>query len=109
MTWLMMCLISRPQLKVLNSNIALVANFLKRCPSCLSNLVTHICDFTCDAHQSTYIEVIKTDTSKCEYEISHQHCNVTGQSVETSSALMRKSNGLGKKKKKKQLMYMEFR
>lgn len=56
------------QIAELNANIGLVANFLQRCPSCLSNLVTHICDFTCDARQSTYLQVLTTKNSTIKRE-----------------------------------------
>ena len=45
------------QLHTLDSNINLAANFLKRCPSCLDNLVKHFCEFTCSPHQATFINV----------------------------------------------------
>ncbi|CRL00931.1 CLUMA_CG014455, isoform A, partial [Clunio marinus] len=49
------------QLKIFNENIKLAANLLNRCPSCMSNLVRHICEFTCSPKQSTFINVTKTD------------------------------------------------
>ncbi|XP_043485324.1 NPC intracellular cholesterol transporter 1 isoform X2 [Leptopilina heterotoma] len=45
------------QLKTLDNNINLAANFLQRCPSCLDNLVKHFCEFTCSPQQSTFINV----------------------------------------------------
>ncbi|XP_043267009.1 NPC intracellular cholesterol transporter 1 isoform X2 [Venturia canescens] len=45
------------QLQTLDTNLKLAANFLKRCNSCLDNLVKHFCDFTCSPHQSTFINV----------------------------------------------------
>lgn len=45
------------QLKTMDQSIKLAANFLKRCPSCLQNLVKHICDFTCGVDQSRFINV----------------------------------------------------
>ncbi|XP_033220867.1 NPC intracellular cholesterol transporter 1 [Belonocnema kinseyi] len=45
------------QLQTLDTNINLAANFLKRCPSCLDNLVKHFCEFTCSPHQATFIKV----------------------------------------------------
>lgn len=56
------------QINILNKNIELAASFLKRCPSCLQNLVQHLCDFTCSDQQSDFIEVI-----------SSQKNNKTGQ------------------------------
>ncbi|XP_067212878.1 NPC intracellular cholesterol transporter 1 isoform X4 [Linepithema humile] len=52
------------QLINLDTNIKLASNFLKRCPSCLDNLVKHFCDFTCATNQSKFINVTekaKTD------------------------------------------------
>lgn len=48
------------QLTLFNDNIKLAANLLNRCPSCMSNLVRHICEFTCSPHQSTFVNVIET-------------------------------------------------
>ncbi|XP_017762316.1 PREDICTED: Niemann-Pick C1 protein isoform X5 [Eufriesea mexicana] len=45
------------QLKTMDANIKLAANFLKRCPSCLDNLVKHFCEFTCSTEQSKFINV----------------------------------------------------
>lgn len=45
------------QIDVINKNIQLAANFLQRCPSCLANLVRHICDFTCSPNQSDFMMV----------------------------------------------------
>ncbi|XP_020285882.1 Niemann-Pick C1 protein isoform X2 [Pseudomyrmex gracilis] len=52
------------QLATLNNNVKLASNFLKRCPSCLDNLVKHFCDFTCAVDQSRFInvtEIINTE------------------------------------------------
>ncbi|XP_034945792.1 NPC intracellular cholesterol transporter 1 isoform X2 [Chelonus insularis] len=51
------------QLENLDNNINLAANFLDRCPSCLSNLVKHFCDFTCSPFQSNFINVTKIETN----------------------------------------------
>lgn len=45
----------------MNTNIKLAANFLKRCPSCLANLVRHLCDMTCGKDQSSYMKVIDVE------------------------------------------------
>lgn len=45
------------QLKIFDNSIALAANFLGRCPSCMSNLKRHICDFTCSPNQSDFMQV----------------------------------------------------
>lgn len=56
------------QVDVLNQNVKLAANFLARCPSCMANLVRHMCDFTCSPQQSKFMEIkateMNTDTSK---------------------------------------------
>ncbi|XP_061516670.1 NPC intracellular cholesterol transporter 1 isoform X3 [Anopheles gambiae] len=49
------------QVKVLNKNVALAANFLSRCPSCMANLVRHMCDFTCSPQQSSFMKVVSTE------------------------------------------------
>lgn len=63
------------QLVTLDTNIKLASNFLKRCPSCLDNLVKHFCDFTCATNQSTFINV--TERAKApdnsNYRVSSRH------------------------------------
>uniref|UniRef100_A0A182NUF5 SSD domain-containing protein n=1 Tax=Anopheles dirus TaxID=7168 RepID=A0A182NUF5_9DIPT len=49
------------QVEVLNKNVALAANFLARCPSCMANLVRHMCDFTCSTHQASFMKVVSTE------------------------------------------------
>ncbi|XP_050076475.1 NPC intracellular cholesterol transporter 1 isoform X2 [Anopheles maculipalpis] len=49
------------QVEVLNKNVALAANFLARCPSCMANLVRHMCDFTCSPQQSSFMKVVSTE------------------------------------------------
>ncbi|XP_052898706.1 NPC intracellular cholesterol transporter 1 isoform X3 [Anopheles moucheti] len=49
------------QMQVLNKNVALAANFLARCPSCMANLVRHMCDFTCSPQQSSFMKVVSTE------------------------------------------------
>jgi hypothetical protein len=51
------------QLKTMDQNILLAAAFLQRCPSCLQNLVKHICDFTCGVNQSRFINVTDIEHS----------------------------------------------
>ncbi|XP_020713491.1 Niemann-Pick C1 protein isoform X2 [Ceratitis capitata] len=51
------------QISVLNENIKLAANFLERCPSCMGNLVRHLCDFTCSPKQSEFAKVVTTDVT----------------------------------------------
>ncbi|XP_049770366.1 NPC intracellular cholesterol transporter 1-like isoform X1 [Schistocerca cancellata] len=45
------------QLKNMDTGITLAANFLQRCPSCMTNLIRHICEFTCSPEQSRFVEV----------------------------------------------------
>ncbi|XP_055920558.1 NPC intracellular cholesterol transporter 1 isoform X2 [Eupeodes corollae] len=52
------------QIKILNSNIGKAATFLDRCPSCMGNLVRHMCDYTCSPNQSNFLYVNSTKTSK---------------------------------------------
>ncbi|XP_031634860.1 NPC intracellular cholesterol transporter 1 isoform X2 [Contarinia nasturtii] len=49
------------QIDVLNKNVKLAANFLQRCPSCFTNLVRHICEFTCSPEQSSFMKVIEKE------------------------------------------------
>lgn len=49
------------QLSTLDSSLKLAANFLNRCPSCMRNLVRHICDFTCGVNQSLHVNVTSTE------------------------------------------------
>ena len=46
-----------PQLVTMQSQLNLVAAFLKRCPSCITNLLQHICQLTCSPHQSKFVNV----------------------------------------------------
>ncbi|EFN76828.1 NPC intracellular cholesterol transporter 1 isoform X4 [Harpegnathos saltator] len=56
------------QLVTLDSNINIASNFLKRCPSCLDNLVKHICDFTCAVNQSKFMNITeKARANDVEY------------------------------------------
>lgn len=51
------------QLKILDTNIKLAANFLKRCPSCMNNLAKHLCYMTCSPVQSDFLNAsVKIDT-----------------------------------------------
>ncbi|KAL7026898.1 hypothetical protein ACKWTF_005220 [Chironomus riparius] len=52
------------QISELNENIKIAASLLNRCPSCMKNLVTHICDFICSPHHSDFIEVKRTKQNK---------------------------------------------
>ena len=57
----------RFKIAILNQNVELAANFLKRCPSCMQNLVTHMCDFTCHPQQSQFMEVTEIESGKICY------------------------------------------
>ncbi|KAK9709012.1 Niemann-Pick C1 N terminus [Popillia japonica] len=48
------------QLKLMDSNIIIAANFLQRCPSCINNLIKHICEMSCATNQSKFIDVVST-------------------------------------------------
>ncbi|XP_066248348.1 NPC intracellular cholesterol transporter 1 isoform X3 [Euwallacea similis] len=50
------------QVKTMDTSVSLAANFLKRCPSCMSNLVQSVCEMTCSPHQSTFLEVKESKT-----------------------------------------------
>ncbi|XP_055539920.1 NPC intracellular cholesterol transporter 1 isoform X2 [Wyeomyia smithii] len=52
------------QVQILNNNVKIAANFLARCPSCMANLVRHMCDFTCHPKQSTFMQVKATEPNK---------------------------------------------
>lgn len=51
------------QLKTMDRSISLAANFLKRCPSCMSNFLKQICEMTCSPNQSKFIKVVDVDTN----------------------------------------------
>lgn len=42
----------------------MAAGFLKRCPSCLKNLVQHLCEFTCSPTQSDFVHVKSIEVNK---------------------------------------------
>jgi Niemann-Pick C1 protein len=44
------------QLKALDENLRLAEGILKRCTSCVKNLIRHICEFTCSTTQSKFVE-----------------------------------------------------
>lgn len=47
-------------LQSFDKGIKLAANFLSRCPSCLNNLVRHLCEMTCSPNQSKYLKAVNT-------------------------------------------------
>lgn len=64
---------SLSQLKQFNTQIKLAAAILNRCPSCMTNLARHICDFTCSPYQSEFIKVKKTGVNKKDNSKFHSH------------------------------------
>ncbi|XP_017042857.1 NPC intracellular cholesterol transporter 1 isoform X1 [Drosophila ficusphila] len=54
----------KTQVELLNKNVELAGHILDRCPSCIENLVRHICQFTCSPHQSEFMRVVATDKNK---------------------------------------------
>ncbi|KAH8287955.1 hypothetical protein KR018_009760 [Drosophila ironensis] len=76
------------QVEILNKNVKLAANFLDRCPSCMENLVRHICQFTCSAQQSDFMRVAATQKndkdvsyiSAVDLHISTEYINKTYKS-----------------------------
>lgn len=51
------------QLETFDTNIKLASVFLNRCPSCLDNLVKHLCEFTCSPYQSSFMNATKIETN----------------------------------------------
>ncbi|XP_073978633.1 Niemann-Pick type C-1a isoform X3 [Rhodnius prolixus] len=51
------------QLKTMDFQVNLAANFLSRCPSCLQNLVAHICNVACSPIQSSFMNVTSTEVT----------------------------------------------
>lgn len=47
-------------MKQLDQGLKIANGFLGRCPSCITTFAQHICELTCGAHQSDFIEVVKT-------------------------------------------------
>ncbi|KOX79311.1 Niemann-Pick C1 protein [Melipona quadrifasciata] len=68
------------QLKTMDQNIKLAANFLNRCPSCLDNLVKHFCEFTCSKEQSKFINV--TEIKKVNEYINAIDIYITNRYLE---------------------------
>lgn len=51
------------QLTTFDQNIRMASSILQRCPSCLSNFVKHICEYTCSPRQSSFVKVTQLGTS----------------------------------------------
>lgn len=49
------------QVEVLDRNIILAASFLQRCPSCMQNLVRHLCEVTCGVDQNRFMNVTQVE------------------------------------------------
>jgi len=47
------------QLKSMDVSLRLAEGILKRCTSCVKNLMRHICEFSCSPKQSTFIEPVQ--------------------------------------------------
>ncbi|XP_044592078.1 NPC intracellular cholesterol transporter 1 isoform X2 [Cotesia glomerata] len=52
------------QLETFDTNIKLASNFLARCPSCLDNLVKHLCEFTCSPKQSLFMNATQIEVNE---------------------------------------------
>lgn len=50
------------QLETLDTSIAMAAGFLERCPSCMKNFASLICEYTCAPDQSKFINVTQIDS-----------------------------------------------
>jgi Niemann-Pick C1 protein len=46
------------QLKTMDESLRLAEGILKRCTSCVKNLIRHICEYTCSPVQSNFIEPV---------------------------------------------------
>jgi len=44
------------QLEAMDVSLRFAEGILKRCTSCVKNLMRHICEFTCSTKQSKFIE-----------------------------------------------------
>lgn len=60
---LYICVFNSLKISILNENIKLAANFLERCPSCMANLVRHLCDLTCSPKQSGFSKIAQSSIS----------------------------------------------
>lgn len=49
------------QIQSIDKNLNMAASFLQRCPSCLQNFVNHVCEYTCGAEHSDFLEVVSTE------------------------------------------------
>ncbi|XP_066999010.2 NPC intracellular cholesterol transporter 1 [Anabrus simplex] len=70
------------QLKSLDQSVILAASFVQRCPSCMQNLVRHICDFTCAVDQSRFVNVTDVEVNSDGKEF------VTGVALYVSDSYM---------------------
>ncbi|KAF5295230.1 hypothetical protein FQR65_LT10514 [Abscondita terminalis] len=57
------------QLKALDTNINIAANFINRCPSCMHNFAQHICEMTCSTGHSRFLNVseVRNNSKGVEY------------------------------------------
>lgn len=74
------------QLQTLDKNIRLAYQFLKHCPSCMSNFAEHFCSFTCRADQSNFLKATQFKENKVGNEtlisIAGVELHVTGKSLQ---------------------------
>lgn len=52
------------QINDLAKKVQMAANLLQRCPSCYTNFLQIICEFTCSPKQSTFLDVKKINKSE---------------------------------------------
>ncbi|XP_045477645.1 NPC intracellular cholesterol transporter 1 isoform X2 [Harmonia axyridis] len=70
------------QLKTMDKSIRLAANFLQRCPSCMRNFMQSICDYSCSANQSNYVEVVKINNDNGTDFIDEINVHITQEYIE---------------------------
>ncbi|XP_049962855.1 NPC intracellular cholesterol transporter 1-like [Schistocerca serialis cubense] len=49
------------QLENLDASIQIASNLLKRCPSCMMNFATILCEFTCAPNQNEFVKILQTE------------------------------------------------
>ncbi|XP_034097515.1 NPC intracellular cholesterol transporter 1 [Drosophila albomicans] len=69
------------QMKILNDNVKLAAAILDRCPSCMVNLVRHICEFTCSPVQSEFAKIVSTEINNGVPYITSLDLHITEEYV----------------------------
>ncbi|CAH0564150.1 unnamed protein product, partial [Brassicogethes aeneus] len=51
------------QLKTMDTSLTLLNSIVGRCPTCLSNMVAHICRMSCGVDQSKHMQAVKTSVN----------------------------------------------